>query len=77
MHIITEAGLSSTQDVTLRAQNDYHQLDTKFQIIVPDDGSLPGYAIALITIGSIGVAAAVGYLAFLKFVKGKKPNRES
>lgn len=45
-----------------------------FKVFVDDNG-LPGWAIALIVIGSVGVAAALGYVIFLKFVKGKKPNR--
>jgi hypothetical protein len=52
-------------------------LDINFKVIVNDGDSLPGWAIALIVIGSVGIAAAVGYIYFLKFIKGKRPNRES
>jgi hypothetical protein len=38
---------------------------------------LAGWAIALIVIGSVAVAAGVGFLVYLKVVKGKRPNRES
>lgn len=31
----------------------------------------------MIVIGSIAIAAVGGYILFVKFVKGKKPNRES
>lgn len=63
-------------DLVLRARNDYHQLDIPFKLKVVDD-TLPGWAIALIVIGSVAVAAVIGYAVFLKFVKGKRPNRES
>lgn len=42
-----------------------------------DDGALPGWAIALIVIGSLAVAAGIGFVVFTKFIKAKTPNRES
>jgi len=38
---------------------------------------LPGWAIALIVIGSVAIAAGAGFIAYLKVIKGKRPNRES
>jgi hypothetical protein len=53
-------------------------LDIPFKIIVPtSDSTLAGWAIALIVIGSVAVAGGIGFLVFVKFFKGKRPNRES
>lgn len=76
--MVTEDGIPNTQDAVLRARNDYHKLDIPFKlIVVGDDTGLPGWAIALIVIGSVAVAGIIAYVLFLKFVKGKRPNRES
>lgn len=75
--IVTENGISDTQEAVLRARNDFHKLDIPFKLYVAGSDSLPGWAIALIVIGSVAIAAIVGYVLFLKFVKGKRPNRES
>jgi hypothetical protein len=69
-------GLDQNLDLILRARNDYHSFDIPFKLRVVED-TLPGWAIALIVIGSVAVAAVIGYAIFLKFVKGKRPNRES
>lgn len=74
--IVKADGLDQNLDLVLRARNDYHLLDIPFKLKVVDD-TLPGWAIALIVIGSVAVAAVIGYAVFLKFVKGKRPNRES
>jgi hypothetical protein len=60
----------------LRANNDYHSLDIPFKIIIKSS-EFPGWAIALIVIGSVAIAAAIGFVVFKKFVQGKRPNRES
>jgi hypothetical protein len=73
--IVTEEGIEKTQEAVLRARNDYHKLDIPFKLIV--EGGLPGWAIALIVIGSVAVAGVIAYVLFVKFVKGKRPNRES
>jgi hypothetical protein len=73
--MVREGGISNTQNAVLRARNDYHLLDIPFQYIVNSDEGLPGWAIALIVIGSLAVAGIAGYVGFLKFVKGKRPNR--
>lgn len=74
--IATEDGIENTQNAVLRARNDYHKLDIPFKLIVQSNG-LPGWAIALIVIGSVAVAGVIAYVLFIKFVKGKRPNRES
>lgn len=51
-------------------------MDIPFKLLVKGSG-LAGWAIALIVIGSLAVAGAIGYALFLKFVKGRRPNRES
>jgi hypothetical protein len=73
--IITEGGITDTQDIIFRAINDYHSLDIPFKIVI--SSGLPGWAIALIVIGSVAVAGAIGFLIFKKYAKGKRPNRES
>lgn len=76
--IRTEEGISNSQNAVLRARNDYHKLDIPFKLLVAASGdTLPGWAIALIVIGSVAVAGVIGYILFIKFVKGKRPNRES
>lgn len=76
--IETRPGISSTQNAKLRARNDYHKLDIPFQLLIKTEetDSFPGWAIALIVIGAVAVAAVGGYVLFVKFVKAK-PNRES
>lgn len=73
--IITEDGITDTQNIILRAVNDYHKLDIPFKIVI--GSNLPGWAIALIVIGSVAVAAAIGFLIFKKYIQAKRPNRES
>lgn len=63
--------------MVLRARNDYHFFDVPFKLLVSGSDEFPGWAIALIVIGSVAIAAIAGYLLFVKFVKGKRPNRES
>ncbi len=76
--ILTEKGIDSTQKVVLRARNDYHKLDIPFSLsILNGDSDLPGWAIALIVIGAVALAGLAGYVFFLKFIKAKRPNRES
>ena len=44
----------------------------------PDDngGSLPGWALAIIVIGSLAATAGIGFIVYTKFIKAKAPNRE-
>lgn len=73
--IITEEGITDTQKIVLRAMNDYHTLDIPFSIVI--GSGLPGWAIALIVIGSLAIAGVIGFFFYSKYVKGKRPNRES
>jgi len=76
--ILTEKGIDSSQKAVLRARNDYHKLDIPFTLAINGGASdLPGWAIALIVIGAIALAGLFGYVFFLKFIKAKRPNRES
>lgn len=77
--IITESGITNTQKGFLVAQNDYHNVKIPLSLIVNGGGSgtLAGWAIALIVIGSLAAAGGIGYFIFVRFVKGKTPNRES
>lgn len=68
---MTAADLQSNQRPRLRAQNDFHKIDFYFNINFGGEG-LAGWAIALIVIACLAIAAAVGYIVFLKFVKGKR-----
>jgi hypothetical protein len=69
-------GIEGTQEGFLVAQNDYHSVRVPFSFVVTGTG-LAGWAIALIVIGSLLGAAALGYLLFLFVFKKKTPNRES
>ena len=73
--ILTEEGITETQKITLRANNDYHTLDIPFSILI--SSALPGWAIALIVIGSLAIAGVIGFFVYSKYAKGKRPNRES
>lgn len=77
--IITESGIANTQKGFLVAQNDYHNVKIPLSLIVNggSGGGLAGWAIALIVIGSLAAAGGIGYFIFVRFVKGKTPNRES
>jgi|JI6StandDraft_1071083.scaffolds.fasta_scaffold638825_1 hypothetical protein len=77
--IITESGIANTQKGFLVARNDYHNVKIPLSLIVNggSGGGLAGWAIALIVIGSLAAAGGIGYFIFVRFVKGKTPNRES
>lgn len=77
-HLIIETlpGISSTQTAKLKARNDFHTLELPFEITI-EAGSLPGWAIALIVVGSVLVAAGAGFFIFVTFIKNKKPTNES
>lgn len=77
--IITESGIANTQKGFLVARNDYHNVKIPLSLIVNggSGGGLAGWAIALIVIGSLAAAGGIGYFIFIRFVKGKTPNRES
>lgn len=75
--ILTERGIDTTQSAILRARNDYHKLDIPFTLSISGSDGLAGWAIALIVIGSVAFAGLLGYVFFLKFIKAKRPNRES
>lgn len=64
----------------LLAQNDYHNIEIPIKLLVNktvSEGGIPGWAIALIVVGSLAVGAGLGFLIYTRFVKGKAPNRES
>jgi len=72
-------GISATQSGSLVARNDFHKVKVPIKLIVnqtsDDSSGLAGWAIALITIGSLAGAAGIGFLVYMKFFKGKTPNR--
>lgn len=61
----------------MRAQNDFHFIDMPWSITIPGGNDLPGWAIALIVIGSLLVAAAIGYFLYIKLVKSKNTIAET
>jgi hypothetical protein len=67
--------LDSTQNVKIRANNDFSHYDLPLSLLV--DNSLPGWAIALIVIGSVAISGAIGYFIYIKYIRNKTPNRES
>jgi len=77
--IRSSVGITATQSGSLVARNDFHNIKVPIKLIVNSisDSGLAGWAIALITIGSLAGAAAIGFLVYIKFFKGKTPNRES
>ena len=76
--IITDSGIADTQKGFLVARNDYHNIQIPLSLIVNGgSGGLSGGIIALIVIASVAAAGGIGYFIFVRFVKGKSPNRES
>jgi hypothetical protein len=73
------------------ARNDYHKIKVPLKLVVeqvnpvppppppptPDSDGFPGWAIALVVIGSLAVAAGIGFVVYTKLIKAKAPNRES
>lgn len=76
MAIIAHAGIETTQNGFLVAQNDYHSVKVPISLVITGTG-LAGWAIALIVIGSLLGAAVIGYIIFVTVIKKKAPNRES
>lgn len=70
--IKTSAGIESTQNAKVVAWNDFSQIELPLQIII-DNGSsgLPGWAIALIVIGSLLVAGLGGFVGWRLYLKSK------
>lgn len=73
LHIKTRTGIKKTQNVQLTANNDYSKVVLPITIKIddigpipptPDSKKLPGWAIALIVIGSVAVAGAAGYFGW-------------
>lgn len=71
--IILEQGISSTQNAEFVAHNDFTKFRIPLDVVVH---GLPGWSIALIVIGSLLVAAGLGYVIFIMFVK-KKETKEA
>jgi hypothetical protein len=67
--------MGSDQNVFIRANNDFSHWDLPLSLFV--DNGLPGWAIALIVIGSVGISLGIGYFIYIKYIKNKTPNRES
>jgi hypothetical protein len=71
LHIKTKPGIKKTQNVQLTAVNDFSKVDLPITIkiddvgpVPPDGNSLPGWAIALIVIGSVGIAGVAGFFGW-------------
>lgn len=72
------SGIEDNQEGFLVARNDYHNVKIPITLLITggsEDG-LAGWAIALIVIGSVLVAGAIGFVVYVKVVK-KPAYRES
>jgi uncharacterized membrane protein len=56
--------------------NDYHSLKVPLNVIISTDG-IAGWAIALIVIGSVAIAAIAGYFIYVKLIKPKSSSQEA
>lgn len=70
LHIVTQPGIKSSQNIQLTARNDFS--DVKLPITITIDSDLnpdgfPGWAIALIVIGSLALVAVGGYFGWKKW----------
>ena len=74
MSILAHAGIETSQSGFLVARNDYHSVKVPVSLVITGAG-LAGWAIALIVIGSLLGAAAIGFLIFVFVIKKKTPNR--
>ena len=71
---MTEEGIPNTQNAIFRANNDYSYFEIPLDILI-DNGQLPGWAIALIVIGSLLIGGLGGFIAWKKFT-ATKPKSE-
>lgn len=70
--IVTKKGISDNQRAKLVAWNDFSKNSVPINIIIYDDSSvLPPWAIALVVLGSLGVAILGGYVAWKLYLKKK------
>lgn len=74
IYIVTEEGIPDTQNAVFKANNDFSHFEIPLDILV-NSGQLPGWAIALIVIGSLIVGGLGGFIAWKKFA-AKKPKSE-
>ncbi len=71
LSIITEEGIYSTQNAELVAFNDFSTYKLPLNIIIHGGSGLPGWAIALIVIGSIALAGLGGFVGWRLYLKSK------
>lgn len=74
LHIITKPGIKKTQNVKLTARNHWSKVELPFSIIIPADNvhhGLAWWAILLIVLGSVALAAAAGYFGW-RYWKAKQ-----
>jgi hypothetical protein len=72
MGIITKSGISENQKAKLVAWNDFSKYSLPLNIIINGEGqALPPWAIALIVLGSIGIAIVGGFIAWKLYLKKK------
>ena len=69
--IRSEKKIKNNQKGFLVAQNDYHNVKIPITLIVNNSG-LAGWAIALIVIGSLAVAAGIGFVIKTRLLTGSK-----
>lgn len=74
MHIITKPGIKKTQHVKLTARNHWSKVELPFTIVIPADNphhGLAWWAILLIVLGSVALAAVAGYFGW-RYWKAKQ-----
>lgn len=74
--IRTSAGIEYTQDAKVVAWNDFSTVELPLQIIIDNGSGLPGWAIALIVIGSLLVAGLGGFVGWRLYLKSKTIREE-
>lgn len=77
IEIVTQAGISETQNGKFKAFSDFSKFEIPLNVIIQGEGAgLPGWAIALIVIGSVALAGLGGFVGWRLYLKKRAQSTE-